>query len=95
MELHKPLPQSFTNMYILVRDMMKQQNIVLKFQTEEFYVALANIEDLVHGHCLTSKQGGYKFVSKHSKKNTNRTTGEFLVQLLTYISRRWSQKLSS
>jgi hypothetical protein len=45
MELHKPLPQSFTNMYILVRDMLKQTNIVLKFQTEEFYVALANIED--------------------------------------------------
>ena len=39
----------------------------------------------MHGHCLTLKQGGYKFVSKHSKKNTNRTTGEFLVQLLTYI----------
>jgi hypothetical protein len=45
MELHKPLPQSFTNMYILVRDMMKQTNIVLKFQTGEFYVALANTED--------------------------------------------------
>jgi hypothetical protein len=45
MELHKPLPQSFTNMYILVRDMMKQNNIVLKFQTGEFYVTLANIED--------------------------------------------------
>ena len=31
-------------MYILVRDILKQKNIVLKFQTEEFYVALANIE---------------------------------------------------
>ena len=93
MELHKPLPQSFINMYILVRDMMKQQNIVLKFQTGEFYVALANIEDWCNGHCLTSKQGGYTFVNKHRTKNTNRTTGEFLVQLMTYISRRWSQKL--
>ena len=45
MELNKPLPQSFTNMYILVRDMMKQNNIVLKFQTGEFYVAPANIEN--------------------------------------------------
>ena len=45
MELHKPLPQSFTNTYTLVRDMMKQKYIVLKFQTGEFYVALANIED--------------------------------------------------
>ena len=45
MELHKPLPQSFTNMYILVRDMLKQKNIVLKLETGEFYVALANIED--------------------------------------------------
>jgi hypothetical protein len=66
MELHKPLPQSFTNTYTLVRDMMKQKYIVLKFQTGEFYVALANIEDWCNGHCLTSKQGGYKFVSKHS-----------------------------
>ena len=90
MELHKHLPQSFTNMYILVRDMMKQKHIVLKLQTGEFYVALANIEDWCNGHCLTSKQGGYTFVNT---KNTNRTTGEFLVQLLTYISRRWSQKL--
>ena len=45
MELHKPLPQSFTNTYTLVRDMMKQKYIVLKFQTGEFYVALANTED--------------------------------------------------
>jgi hypothetical protein len=95
MELHKPLPQSLTNMYILVRDMMKQNNIVMKFQTGEFYVALANIECWCMVTVLPRKRAVINLSVSIVKKNTNRTTGEILVQLLTYISRIWSQKLSS
>jgi hypothetical protein len=59
---------------------------------------MLHLQILRTGAMVTVLQGGYTFVNKHRTKNTNRTTGEFLVQfflILLYFGSALKQRNGS
>jgi hypothetical protein len=89
--------QKHVQMYILVEISWSKNILSWNSRLESFMLHLQILRTGTWTLCLTSKQACYKFVSKHSNKKYTGLQRNVLYNYwhTLYISRRWSQKLSS